>query len=142
VLDDVQSQPQHSSRQRREQLINEQAIDEESDDDSDADSGNVPATQVPETQEEEKVYRAAIDGDETFQNSAPRNQQRIRPNLQSTGRRGSSSQRSGRSAQISVGSGSRGNRTRQSFKTTIQDTIAGYREFAISITTTYFHSTN
>jgi len=49
--------------------------------------------------------------------------------LESTDRRGSSSQRSGRSAQVFVGSGSRGNRRRQSFETTIQDTIAGYREF-------------
>jgi len=38
----------------------------------------VPATQVSKTQEEEEVYRVAIDDDETFQNSAPRNQQRIR----------------------------------------------------------------
>jgi len=81
VLYDVQSQYQHSSRQRRKQLINEQAIDEESDDDSDSDSGNVPATQVPETQEDEEAYRVAVDDDETFKNSAPRNQQRIRPNL-------------------------------------------------------------
>ncbi|KAL9831102.1 hypothetical protein AtNW77_Chr3g0197151 [Arabidopsis thaliana] len=61
------SQSQHSSRQRREQLINEQAIYEESDDDSDADSGNVPATQVPKTQEEKEVYRVSIIDDETQQ---------------------------------------------------------------------------
>ncbi|XP_020875171.1 uncharacterized protein LOC110226802 [Arabidopsis lyrata subsp. lyrata] len=78
VLYDVQSQSQHSARQRREQLINEHPIDEESQDDSDADSGDVPQTQVPETQEEEEVYRVTIDVDETFQNSATINQQRGR----------------------------------------------------------------
>jgi len=129
VLHDVQSQSQHFARQRREQLIHEHGVDEEGEDYSDSDSGNMPQTKVPETLEEEEVYRVTIDDDEIFQNSAARRQQRGRPNFQSTARRGSSAQRSGGSSQVSIGSGSRGSRRRQSFETTIQDSIIGFREF-------------
>ncbi|CAA0268354.1 unnamed protein product [Arabidopsis thaliana] len=129
VLHDVQSQSQHSARQRREQLIHEHGVDEEGEDYSDSDSGNMPQTEVPETQEEEEVYRATIDDDEIFQNSAARRQQRGRPNFWSTARRGSSAQRSGGSSRVSIGSGSRGSQRRQSFETTIQDIITGFREF-------------
>ncbi|XP_010424419.1 PREDICTED: uncharacterized protein LOC104709520 [Camelina sativa] len=129
ILHDVQSQSQHSARQRREQLMNEHANDEEDHDDSDSDSGDIPP-QIPVTQdEEEEGYHVTIDDDDTNQNSARRGQQRGRLNLQSTARRGSNSQRSGGSSRVSTGSGSRGTRRRQSFETTIQDTIAGYREF-------------
>jgi len=129
VLHDVQSQSQHSARQRREQLIHGHGVDEEGEDYSDSDSGNMPQTEVPETQEEEEVYRVTIDDDEIFQNSAARRQQRGRPNFWSTARRGSSVQRSGGSSRVSIGSGSRGSQRRQSFETTIQDIITGFREF-------------
>ncbi|KAL9308429.1 hypothetical protein AtEden1_Chr1g0039881 [Arabidopsis thaliana] len=129
VVHDVQSQSQHSARQRREQLIHEHGVDEEGEDYSDSDSGNMPQTEVPETQEEEEVYRVTIDDDEIFQNSAARRQQRGRPNFWSTARRGSSAQRSGGSSRVSIGSGSRGSQRRQSFETTIQDIITGFREF-------------
>jgi len=75
VLHDVQSQSQHSARQRREQLIHEHGVDEEGEDYSDSDSGNMPEAEVPETQEEEEVYRVTIDDDEVFQHSAARRQQ-------------------------------------------------------------------
>jgi len=75
VLHDVQSQSQHSARQRREQLIHEHGVDEEGEDYSDSDSGNMPETEVSETQEEEEVYRVTIDDDEVFQYSAARRQQ-------------------------------------------------------------------
>ncbi|KAL9308678.1 hypothetical protein AtEden1_Chr1g0043051 [Arabidopsis thaliana] len=111
VLHDIQSQSQHSARQRREQLIHEHGVDEEGEDYSDSDSGNMPETEVPETQEEEEVYRVTIDDDE------------------STARRGSSAQRFGGSSLVSIGSGSRRSHRRQSFETTIQDSITGFREF-------------
>ncbi|CAH8267243.1 unnamed protein product [Arabidopsis lyrata] len=95
VLHDVQSQSEHSARQRREQLIHEHTVDEEGHDDSDTDSGDLAQTKVPDTQEEEEVYRVTIDDDETFKYSASRSQCR----------------------------------GEKSFETTIQDTIAGYREF-------------
>ncbi|KAL9830725.1 putative Myb/SANT-like domain-containing protein [Arabidopsis thaliana] len=112
VLHDVQSQSQHSACQRREQLIHEHGVDEEGEDYSDSDSGNMPQTEVPETQEEEEVR-----------------QQRGRPNFQSTARRGSSAQRSGGTSRVSIGSGSGGSRRRQSFETTIQDSITSFGEF-------------
>lgn len=71
-----------------------------------------PPTQVPERQEEEKVYRFTIDDHETLQNSAPRNQQHGRLNLQSTARRVSSSQMFGRNTRVSIGNGSQENRRR------------------------------
>ncbi|VYS59084.1 unnamed protein product [Arabidopsis thaliana] len=129
VLHDVQSQSQHSACQRREQLIHEHGVDEEGEDYSDSDSGNMPQTEVPETQEEEEVYRVTIDDGEIFQNSAARRQQRGRPNFQSTARRGSSAQRSGGTSRVSIGSGSGGSRRRQSFETTIQDSITSFGEF-------------
>ncbi|EOA25875.1 hypothetical protein CARUB_v10019261mg [Capsella rubella] len=54
VLYDVQSQSQHSARQRREQLMNEHENDEEGDDDSDSESGDVPP-QISVMQEEEAL---------------------------------------------------------------------------------------
>ncbi|CAF2097996.1 unnamed protein product, partial [Brassica napus] len=48
---------------------------------------------------------------------------------QSSIRCGSSSQRSGDNSRLPIRSGSRGGRRRQSFETTIQDTISGYTEF-------------
>jgi len=89
----------------------------------------MPQTEVPEMQEEEEVYRVTIDDDEIFQHCAARRQQRGRPNLQSTAKRESSAQRSGGSSRVSIRSGSRGSRKRQSFETTIEDNITSFREF-------------
>ncbi|EFH67487.1 hypothetical protein ARALYDRAFT_314065 [Arabidopsis lyrata subsp. lyrata] len=104
VLHDVSSQPQNSSRQRREDIMNEGLDDDATHDYSYNDDGDMHQTQVPETQEDEEVYRSTV-------------------------RRGNSSHRSSGSSATNVGSGSRENRRRQSFETTIQDTISGYREF-------------
>ncbi|CAN7042743.1 unnamed protein product, partial [Brassica rapa subsp. trilocularis] len=56
---------------------------------------------------------------------------RGRQNSQSSIRRGSGSQRSGEHSRLPIrsGSGSSEGRRRQSFETTIHDTIAGYTEF-------------
>ncbi|XP_048635561.1 uncharacterized protein LOC111215893 [Brassica napus] len=128
ALHDVQSQSQHSARLRREELINRRGVDE-----SYTDSGD-----IPQTQEEEDVYRVLIDDDthlvnentnETVQHTGRRSHQRGRQNSQSSIRRGSSSQRSGDNSRLPIRSGSRGGRRRQSFETTIQDTISGYTKF-------------
>ncbi|KAG2303852.1 hypothetical protein Bca52824_032503 [Brassica carinata] len=138
ALHDVQLQSQHSARQRREELNNASAVDEECEDESDTDSGDIQHTQVNETQEDDEVYRVTTNDDtpisneythETAQNQVRRSQQRGRLNAQSSGRRGGSSQRQGGNARPIMGSGSRGGRRRQSFETTIQDTIAGFTEF-------------
>lgn len=134
VLHDVRSQSQHSSRQRREEIINDHAVDDDDDDGSNTDSGDNPETQVHETQEEEEVYRVIVDDDtnplnETVPNTIRRGQQRGRPNLQSNARRESNSERIVGGSRLSGRSGSRGGRRRQSFETTIKDTIAGYTEF-------------
>ncbi|CAA0384198.1 unnamed protein product [Arabidopsis thaliana] len=51
------------------------------------------------------------------------------PQTESTARRGSSAQRSGGTSRVSIGSGSGGSRRRQSFETTIQDSITSFGEF-------------
>ncbi|EFH51841.1 hypothetical protein ARALYDRAFT_323064 [Arabidopsis lyrata subsp. lyrata] len=122
VLYDVQSQSQHSARQRREQLINEHPIDE----DERKKRAKMTQTLIVVTCLKHKFLRRKK---KKKCNVLQLMMMKRRLNLQSTARRGSSSQRSGRSARVSIGSGSRGNRRRQSFETTIQDTIAGYREF-------------
>ncbi|KAL0795542.1 hypothetical protein Bca101_066919 [Brassica carinata] len=133
VLHDVQSQSQYSARLRREELTNRRGVDEEGDDGSDTDSGDIPQMQ----EEEEDVHRVLIDDDTHHLNEntnemvhpSRRSQQRGRQNSQSSIRRGSSSQRSGENSRLPIRSGSCGGRGRQSFETTIQDTIAGYTEF-------------
>ncbi|XP_002891227.2 uncharacterized protein LOC9327289 [Arabidopsis lyrata subsp. lyrata] len=138
VLHDVSSQPQNSSRQRREDIMNEGLDDDATHDYSYNDDGDMHQTQVPETQEDEEVYRVSVNDDthpsnefvpNTFRVPTRRNEQQNRVNSQSTVRRGNSSHRSSGSSATNVGSGSRENRRRQSFETTIQDTISGYREF-------------
>ncbi|KAL1203494.1 hypothetical protein V5N11_009855 [Cardamine amara subsp. amara] len=89
-------------------------------------------TQVPETQENEEVYRVNIDDEshpsteftrDPVQIPSSRIQQRGRVN------RGISSQRSAGSSRVAFGSGPRGAHRRQSFETTLTDTMAGFREF-------------
>ncbi|KAL1218611.1 hypothetical protein V5N11_018378 [Cardamine amara subsp. amara] len=130
VLHDVSTQPQHSSRQRREEIMNERRRDDASHGYSDIDGGEVPQTQVhDEAQEDEEVYHVNHDDDaqpsnafsrDTFRVPVGRGEQRSIQNSQSSVMRGSGSHRSG---------GSSGGRRRQSFETTLQDTITGYREF-------------
>ncbi|CAF2085487.1 unnamed protein product [Brassica napus] len=133
ALHDVQSQSQHSARQRREELINTRLVDEEVDDGSDTDSGDRPQTQ-PQEMEEEEVYRVIVDDgthhlNEDTNETVRRCHQRGRQNVQSSARRGTTSHRLGETSRVPLRGGSRGNRRRQSFETTIQDTIAGYTEF-------------
>ncbi|CAA7014312.1 unnamed protein product [Microthlaspi erraticum] len=134
ILHDVRSQSQHSSRQRREEIINDDAVDDNNDDGSNSDSGDIPATRVQETQEDEEVYRVIVDEDmdnlnETVPNTTRRGQQREMSNLQANARRQSNSERGVGGSRLSSRTGSRGGRRRQSFETTIKDTIAGYTEF-------------
>lgn len=138
-LHDVSSQSQHSSRQRREELMNQGRADDAIYGYSDIDGGDMPQNHVPETKENEEIYCVNIDDDthpsneftrDTFRVPAGRGDQQSRLNSNSSVRRGNSSNRSkGSSGAINVGSMSRGIRRRQSFETTIQDTIAGYTEF-------------
>ncbi|EOA18025.1 hypothetical protein CARUB_v10006466mg [Capsella rubella] len=99
----VREASQYSMHQRREELMNEGINDDEN--------------QVPETQENEEVYRVNI-SDETPS----------RVQQQGGLRRGNSSQRGARTSQISIGSGSRGNRRKQLFELTLTDTMNGFRE--------------
>ncbi|KAG7619688.1 hypothetical protein ISN44_As04g005980 [Arabidopsis suecica] len=136
-LHDVSSQSQHSSRQRQEELMNQRRADDAIHGYSDG--GDMPETNVPETEENEKNYRINIDDDthpsneftrDTFRVPVGRGEQQSRLNFNSSVRRGSGSQRSeGSSRAKNFGSRSRGNCGRQSFETTIQDTIAGYTEY-------------
>ncbi|CAD5318494.1 unnamed protein product [Arabidopsis thaliana] len=104
-----------------------------------SDGGDMPETNVPETKENEEIYRVNIDDDthplneftrDTFRVPVGRGEQQSKLNFNSSVRRGSGSQRSeGSSGAKNVGSRSRGNRRKQSFETTILNTIAGYTEF-------------
>ncbi|KAL1206948.1 hypothetical protein V5N11_005572 [Cardamine amara subsp. amara] len=89
-------------------------------------------TQVPETQENEEVYRVNID-DESRPSTEFTHDLILIPSsrIQQRGRvnRGRSSQRSAESSRVAIGSGPRGPRKRQSFETTLTDTMAGFREF-------------
>ncbi|CAH2061063.1 unnamed protein product [Thlaspi arvense] len=116
ILHDVQSQSPHSAGQRRRKLVNEHEDDFHG---SDTDRGDMLETLVPETQEEEDIYRLIVDDITPCVTKAPAT---IKANLQTNARRGSQTSRP------SDGSGSRVGRRRQSFETTIQDTIAGYTD--------------
>ncbi|KAF8074210.1 hypothetical protein N665_1120s0006 [Sinapis alba] len=118
ILHDVQSQYQHSACQRKEELLNAHEVDEEDDDGSYTNSGDVPQTQVHVIQEEE-VYHVTNDNDTTSNEYIN----------ESSARRGNNFQKSGGNLQLSIGSGSRGGRRRQSFETSMQETIIGYTKF-------------
>ncbi|KAG7543380.1 hypothetical protein ISN45_Aa07g032980 [Arabidopsis thaliana x Arabidopsis arenosa] len=135
-------EPQFSVNQRREQLRNDGLDNDEGHVYFETYDGDMQDSQVPETQENEEVYRVNID-DETrqsnafireslHQNSSPAAPFQIPTSrIQQRGgvRRGSSSQRGAGNSQISTRSGSRGSRRKQSFETTLTDTITGFREF-------------
>uniref|UniRef100_M4FJ33 Myb/SANT-like domain-containing protein n=1 Tax=Brassica campestris TaxID=3711 RepID=M4FJ33_BRACM len=106
VLYDVQSQSQYSLHQRREELLN----DGQNNDETETYGGDMQDTQVQETQESEEIPTSRV-------------QQR------SGLRRGSSSQRGAGTSRIAARSGSQGSRRKQSFETTLTDTMTGFREF-------------
>ncbi|EOA18928.1 hypothetical protein CARUB_v10007567mg [Capsella rubella] len=112
VLYDVQSQSQHFFRQRREQLINEHAVDEVDHDDSLI----VMMCHKHKFLKRKKKKTREVNNEVTNICDQPLDVGVVHKDL-------------GGSARVSIGSGSRGNRRRQSFETIIQDTIAGYREF-------------
>ena len=99
------SQPQHSSRQRREEIINEGRDDVDIQGYLNLDGTNMPQTHVLETQENEKVYCVNVDDDthpsnecthDTCWVSGGRGEQQSRLSSHSNVRRESSSHRSGR----------------------------------------------
>ncbi|KAL1194419.1 hypothetical protein V5N11_010331 [Cardamine amara subsp. amara] len=113
VLDDVSSQPQNSSRQRKEEMMKEGLDDDAIHGYSDNDGGDMHQTQVPETEEDEEVYCVSVNDDthpsnefvhDTFRVPDRRAEQRNRVNSQSTVWRGNSSHRSGGSSGTNVGS--------------------------------------
>ncbi|CAG7871378.1 unnamed protein product [Brassica rapa] len=114
VLHDVYSQPQQSSRQRRQQILTEGIEKDDLFYFSDNDGDDIPQHNVPQTQENEEIYRERT---------------RRGGRSERTGGRGSTSQTSARNSETNIGSTSRGHRRRQSFETTIQDAINGYKEF-------------
>uniref|UniRef100_A0A0D3CI36 Myb/SANT-like domain-containing protein n=1 Tax=Brassica oleracea var. oleracea TaxID=109376 RepID=A0A0D3CI36_BRAOL len=143
ILYDIQSQSQYSLHQRREELMNDGQNNDEGYYYSETYGGDMQHTQIPETQENEEVYRVNIDDeirhsnefirDNLRQNSSPAADSFQIPNsrVQQRGglRRGSSSQRGAGNSQTSVKSGSQGSRRKQSFETTLTDTMTGFREF-------------
>lgn len=63
VLHDVYSQPQQSSRQRRQQILNEETQEDDLFGFSDIDGDDTPQNNVPETQESEEIYRVNLNAD-------------------------------------------------------------------------------
>ncbi|XP_022561829.1 uncharacterized protein LOC125594965 [Brassica napus] len=139
VLYDVQSQSQYSLHQRREELLN----DGQNNDETETYGGDMQDTQVQETQENEEVYRVNIDDEMRHSNQFTR--ENLRQNSSPTAdhfqiptsrvqqrsglRQGSSSQRGAGTSRIAARSGSQGSRRKQSFETTLTDTMTGFREF-------------
>ncbi|KAH0896229.1 hypothetical protein HID58_045797 [Brassica napus] len=104
--------------------------------------GEMSDNEEPEMQENEEVYRVNINDDTRPSNEFTRTHLRhssaagdpiqtpgSRVQQQGRGRRGSSSQRSSIPSRVIHGSGSRGSKKRQSFVTTLTDTMTGFREF-------------
>ncbi|XP_013639845.1 PREDICTED: uncharacterized protein LOC106345136 [Brassica oleracea var. oleracea] len=98
---------QYSASQRREEMRNEETNEDMLYEDTNG--GEMSDDQDPETQHNEEIYRVNID-DETL------------------ARRGSTFQRPSVKS-VLQGSGSRGSKKKQSFETTLTDTMAGFREF-------------
>ncbi|KAL0788102.1 hypothetical protein Bca101_004348 [Brassica carinata] len=99
--------------------------------------------EVQETQESEEVYHVNIDDEMRHSNQFTRENLRqnsspaadhfqiltSRVQQRSGLRRGSSSQRGAGTSRITARSGSQGSRRKQSFETTLTDTMTGFREF-------------
>ncbi|CDY51577.1 BnaAnng10810D [Brassica napus] len=63
LLHDVYSQPQQSSRQRRQQILTEGIEEDDLFDFSDNDGDDIPQHNVPQTQENEEIYRVNLSAD-------------------------------------------------------------------------------
>ncbi|CAN6885497.1 unnamed protein product [Brassica oleracea] len=138
-LYNVQSQSQYSASQRREEMRNEETNEDMLYEDTNG--GEMSDDQDPETQHNEEIYRVNID-DETrpsneFIRAQPRQSSVTVDPIQIPGsrvqqrgraRRGSTFQRPSVKS-VLQGSGSRGSKKKQSFETTLTDTMAGFREF-------------
>ncbi|XP_013645565.1 uncharacterized protein LOC106350195 [Brassica napus] len=101
---------QYSLHQRREELMNDGQNHDEDHLYSETYGGDMQHTEVPETQENEEI---------------PTSRVQQRGGL----RQGSSSQRGVGNSRGSARSGSQGSRRKQSFETTLTDTMNGFREF-------------
>ncbi|CAF2111608.1 unnamed protein product [Brassica oleracea] len=138
-LYNVQSQSQYSASQRREEMRNEETNEDMLYEDTNG--GEMSDDQDPETQHNEEIYRVNID-DETrpsneFIRAQPRQSSVTVDSIQILGsrvqqrgraRRGSTLQRPSVKSVLQE-SGSRGSKKKQSFETTLTDTMAGFREF-------------
>ncbi|XP_013603867.1 PREDICTED: uncharacterized protein LOC106311190 [Brassica oleracea var. oleracea] len=109
---------QYSVNQRREEMMNQSATNNEDQLYQETFGGEMSDNEEPEMQENEEVYPG-----DPIQIPGSRVQQQVR------GRRGSSSQRSSIPSRVIHGSGARGSKKRQSFETTLTDTMTGFREF-------------
>ncbi|CAF2027701.1 unnamed protein product [Brassica napus] len=138
-LYNVQSQSQYSASQRREEMRNEETNEDMLYEDTNG--GEMSDDQDPETQHNEEIYCVNID-DETrpsneFIRAQPRQSSVMVDPIQIPGsrvqqrgraRRGNTLQRPSVKS-VLQGSGSRGSKKKQSFETTLTDTMAGFREF-------------
>ncbi|CAG7864183.1 unnamed protein product [Brassica rapa] len=138
-LYNVQSQSQYSASQRREEMRNEDTNEDMLYEDTY--DGEMSDDQDPDTQENEEVYRVNINDETRPSNNFIRAQPRkssatvdpikipgSRVQQRGKARRGSTSQRPSVNS-VLQGSGSRGSKKKQSFETTLTDTMAGFREF-------------
>ncbi|KAG2311577.1 hypothetical protein Bca52824_023134 [Brassica carinata] len=141
-LYDVRSQSQYSVNQRREEIMNEGVANEESYLHSETFGDDMQETQVPETQESEDVYRVNINDQTRPTSEFTRESMRqdMPPELPSQ-IHASRGQQQGRirresvinrvvgSSRASARTSSRESRKKQSFQTTLTDTMDGFREF-------------
>ncbi|WZZ27822.1 hypothetical protein YC2023_011223 [Brassica napus] len=138
-LYNVQSQSQYSASQRREEMRNEETNEDMLYEDTNG--GQMSDDQDPETQHNEEIYRVNIDDETRPSNEFIRAQPRqismtvdpiqipgSRVQQRGRARRGSTLQRPSVKS-VLQGSGSRGSKKKQSFETTLTDTMAGFREF-------------
>ena len=138
-LYNVQSQSQNSASQRREEMRNEDANEDMLYEDTY--DGEMCDDQDPDSQDNEEVYRVNINDETRPSNKFIRAQPRkisatvdpiqipgTRVQQRGKARRGSTSQRPSVNS-VLQGSGSRGSKKKQSFETTLTDTMVGFREF-------------
>ncbi|XP_010435895.1 PREDICTED: heat shock protein DDB_G0288861-like [Camelina sativa] len=141
-LYNVQSQAQYSVNQRREEMMNEGTTNNEDQLYRETYDGEMSDSQDAEIQENEEVYRVNITDETRPSNEfiqAHRRHSSVtvdpiqipssRVQQRGQGRRGSMLQRSARNYGVVHGSGSRGSKKKQSFETTLTDTMTRFREF-------------
>ncbi|KAL1225566.1 hypothetical protein V5N11_019302 [Cardamine amara subsp. amara] len=132
TLYDVQSQPQYSVNQRRAEMMNERVNNDEDHVNSDTNRSDMAQTQVPEIQENEEVYNVNIDDESRPSTEFTRDPIPIYSSrIQQRGRvnRGRNFKRSAGSSRVTIGSSPRAARRKQSFETTLTNTMTGFREF-------------